>query len=153
MKIFDDRGVRCYLSTDSPDPQWIETEHPVPAYIVECFLDSRSRVTSHRYRIVWSTLLAIPVGISSLWISMGPAPSVQNRTGVWLFIIGFALFWTLLAYGWPRMSRALLRSDLRDAASRYGFCFVCWTPYQPALEPDGCVVCPQCGAAWKVGSL
>lgn len=50
-----------------------------------------------------------------------------------------------------RLVRALLGPDLRDAVLGHGRCPGCIYEIR-ALTPeaDGCVVCPECGGAWRV---
>ena len=112
-------------------------------------------------------------------ISMRPVSVPRRRSVMLLRRVGYSAFWGVLlvvflrkslvfSRDWPWMIAAtialLVVEDLqtifqrwsvaraRVQLSRYlAHCAGCWYPLSGVpQQEDGCVVCPECGAAWRV---
>ncbi len=95
------------------------------------------------YALGLGAIFAVPVEVESFDIDVG-----------WTLIITLASLGVavmLFALGWW-----IANSELYERAARsmrHGMrCPQCWYDLSSLTpEEDGCVVCPECGAAWRVG--
>ncbi len=67
-----------------------------------------------------------------------------------------SVLWTLLAWsvfiGGFLVSRRVFLGVQRRKDRRASLCLACGTDMKPApIESDGCAVCPNCGASWRLG--
>jgi hypothetical protein len=71
-----------------------------------------------------------------------PRPSMVDYAGAPAVMVAWWLLWVLLRTRWYRWASA--------RCVRFGHCPACGYDIRgiPAA-PDGCTVCPECGAAWK----
>ncbi len=81
-----------------------------------------------------AVMYASAIGMSGFWAIMG----------MWHLVLGRSF---LASRGWasfPKGSACLPRHD---------FCAACYNDLRTlAPDPDGCTVCPECGAAWRLGA-
>jgi len=96
---------------------------------------------------IFAALFAITQSVIA-WVRDGdPAIEIQ------LILMPFTAVLSGLLYGYM-MSKWVWRStrDARDAMLEYDLCPHCAHGIGGIPpEPDACTVCPECGAAWKVG--
>jgi len=161
----DDRGIEVAI-----DP------HPTPPTVAE--LDEAEReagapdLTDEPKRPLWkraietpaamvvgtiviSLMVAIPGGLLFLvWkcaSALARAAGLSGLMGIPIAIGGImclAAFWPWTFGKWLR--KAGVRSTVVRHASS-GFCAACgYGLGEVEAEPDGCRVCPECGAAWNV---
>lgn len=92
------------------------------------------------------TALMIPVQLLIAWVRSGdPGFGIQLMlTPLYLLCFGLPMGYLLSQRGWRSTDHA------RDAMLGYDLCPHCAHGLRGIPpEPDGCVVCPECGAAWK----
>lgn len=109
----------------------------------------RVRVNGRLNKIHWrfsGLLIAISLGCGTYAMLMSSRPTV---------VISSTLTVTLAALSWwfdtPRFRRVLWGGQWKARYKELGRCPAC--QYSLAsLEPatDGCTVCPECGAAWRL---
>jgi hypothetical protein len=89
------------------------------------------------YWVIGLPMLAVVLGLRGLW-------------GLWLVIpAGVIAFVCLVMVAWSRERRNEAR---RRAVAMVGTCPACMYDLSGSVaESDGCTVCPECGAAWRVG--
>lgn len=96
-------------------------------------------------------LLAIPLLLVALWAWNGAVPrSVPAALRGMSFIVPVtataAVLWLILRAGWVARTRGIVRGLLAE-----GRCATCGYDIRGCrAEADGCTVCPECGAAWRV---
>lgn len=147
LRLRDDRGVPRPIRSPHLRLEWKADEGAVTWYrLAQVRRDSESVVT----RLVgWGVLAAACVLL--LYAGVGALRSGDSGKALLMFafvppVIGLGLIWR------SQMRAALHRLEARRAAlppvcpsCRYDLAGL-------SPEGDGCVVCPECGAAWKVGN-
>ncbi len=125
-KIRDDRGVKHPLDVERRPPhRGAGTRWPVPS------------------DIAWRT-----------WVANGVYVLVATGTTLW-FLNGFThtafVAWLIAIFsigplGW------WARDDNKRLARYWRLCAACGYHLRGLTsEPDGCTLCPECGAAWRLG--
>ncbi len=75
---------------------------------------------------------------------------VATLAGVWLVVAGVVAYASVLS---ARNADPALFGSVFSKRDGQGQCRACRFPLEGLpVEDDGCVVCPECGAAWRVGS-
>jgi hypothetical protein len=153
IKIRDDRGREVNLASE-------------PRYESHEFLSSRwstKYIGKHhghrleweaRSRVTWVQVMLIGLSAPGLtWVAKWltsplTVPGKQVITLAALMAVMWPLFPLLL-----RIQRWEERSRLRSGYLAAGHCPSCDYPLgECGIAADGCRVCPECGAAWKLAS-
>lgn len=106
------------------------------------------------FRLVWKTtavggILIVPLLCRELWRSSRPSASGEAESLLLLALFAVPLgFFLLLAWLVPRSAWA---PDVAAEFLKERVCPCCHYRLHALLpDPDGCTVCPECGAAWKL---
>jgi hypothetical protein len=100
-------------------------------------------------------LWLLPI-IVLIWLGLS-VRSVMNLRGSngWIVLIGMGgVQLAIFGWGYWMMLRALPVRSVRELVGAYLACGRCpscgYKIEHVAAEGDGCVVCPECGAAWRI---
>lgn len=117
---------------------------------LETLADRSDRATFWRSLVVNGGLftgIMVPVQAVMFTLMFGRNAFVLMLpfTPVYFFGFGIPMALVSIRYGWRSVRHA------RDAMLRHGLCPGCAHGIE-GIPPqqDGCVVCPECGAAWRV---
>ena len=102
--------------------------------------------------VVRNCLLPSAVGIFVLTIYLAATGRFSLRAMLILSMVVFSVMFVMSFFLTLLIYKVTWRSPIkgRDSLLASGFCPAC--AYQIAgvpPEPDGCMVCPECGAAWQ----
>lgn len=106
-------------------------------------------VTGIPFAVFMAILMPMLVRLA---IGSSPAGGTFTYRTLWVFLSHLVMFGGIMGayvtlYGWRNASCAI------RAMTRAGLCPSCAYKIDELVpEPDGCTVCPECGAAWKVAS-
>lgn len=110
----------------------------------------RSAIYNHKPPFPWRRLFAWTIfGVKGSWMLLSLFDAIAPKFS--MFFIGL-LFPLLPFIAWRRAGRAATITDDQVSCStlvHIGHCGGCGFPlHELAPAPDGCVTCPECGAAW-----
>jgi hypothetical protein len=115
------------------------------------------RDTAYGGAMAMMALLAIWLSVTLIYrvviaLATGDGWFDAAKTGVWLVGVGIAAELMFRGYGRPGKDGEGWRRRVRAAILAEHRCPSCSYPLgELAAEGDGCTVCPECGAAWRVG--
>ena len=154
MKIKDDRGV-----THSGGKKFVRSALAIRDFdrmrMVEKRIEQKSKATHLVLEMLCLVLLSVPflAGAFSLLVDLDLNQKSELIGLCALTVIGVLIL--LSALFRPRTMKCERRKLMRELemykAKFQGVCLICeynLAGLQP--EPDGCVVCPECGGAWKL---
>jgi hypothetical protein len=171
--ILDDRGqVREVRHADYEID--LEEEAEVRAAAVEAARSGSHGSAKSIAEIAWAILLIggsiAALGSAIIWVLWGVAGAIAPTLGLTgrlgqlalLLAISGAILAMSFAVRVHRAARSRRRTQdgertqadehgIRVRVGRSGVCFCCDYDLKPLpREPDGCVVCTECGAAWRI---
>jgi hypothetical protein len=100
---------------------------------------------TRRSNLLFRLCIGVPLGIGVLWWATPfRGEALALGVAIWAGII-------LLEYGLFRTSVGNPARQMTGAILKQGLCPACAYAIRGGTpESDGCVVCPECGAAWRV---
>ncbi len=143
--ITDDRGCRrAVMWVDDLTPS-AESDARREAVIEDMRGVAETRLLD-RVSLAYAGMVAVHFVIFICVMAIGVAINLSTSVGIW---IAFGV--TMVSFclcNWGRGHDGLRRAKV--IALESGMCPCCVYPFGSASEPDGCVVCTECGAAWKL---
>ncbi len=153
IKIRDDRGREVPLTSE---PQYSSHEFSSSRWSTKYIGKHHGRRLEweSRSRATWAHMMLI--GLSSpglVWVARWlTTPLTIPGKQVIMFAVLVAIMWPLFPL-LLRIQRWEERSRLRSGYLAAGHCPSCdYDLSSQPKEPDGCSMCPECGAAWKMVS-
>lgn len=130
-----------------PYPRWAHLLHPDPAGLSHDDVRGLSRrLGAERHRLFWPwVMVVVSAGLIGLALTTGPW--TLDRL-IWK--VGLLAFWLAIALALPRMLPPSPAVRVRDAMLEHRRCPSCAYRLDTEPEPDGCTVCSECGAAWRL---
>lgn len=101
----------------------------------------------------WSMVIALGFGLVYIALAIGFAAALPRRLAIGAVLTAFGIGMVGLAVMLDRKGRGQTRERNAARLARIGLCLCC--DYDLAglpTEADGCTVCPECGAAWRLGT-
>lgn len=107
--------------------------------------------SSHRGQAVG---LVIAVGAIAVWIVLAGQGVIPRSVGLPLFIAGLVVLTIVSRVTSSKMGRLLRKGGVARTVVAHGYCGGCGYDLRGAQAGgDGLVVCTECGARWRGGSL
>jgi len=152
--IDDDRGraVEPWLKR----PWWRAESRRAPlsnATIERVIRRIRPRFSFQRRLFFQTAALSLAV-LAWLYVALVVWKIQAAGAGLLMLLVALCFMIGLLTQYLQRRTvpRSIFVWRLRDAMVAEGLCASCGYPIRGLeVEADGCAVCPECGAAWKVG--
>ncbi len=152
-KLKDDRGVTRYAMSTTQTDRVIKDRQLQTTEVFCTVLDTmaarhrRLRFARHAILVI-AGLLVVLFFVSSLMSFSNTSQSARTpieTTGPFVILLLFVFLIVYKRFMW-------IRNDLRPfALCKLGYCTCCGYPLEGLTpEPDGCTVCPECGAAWRM---
>jgi len=145
-KLTDARGASRYAMSTTQTDRSIRREGIRASELADDVRAGLTRNERIHQRLVPSLFV---VAFLTLGMAAGFGNTLFNDLGGWLMLVGIvSMLAAILAHRWFRSTL----NDLRPfALGRRGFCVCCgYRVGDLPPEPDGCTLCPECGAAWRV---
>lgn len=140
----DDRGTPIRVPMPyAPAPDWLTGKTPASALKL-------------RRQVLWATHIAQSWLVRACLFALAALMTVWFvlewvRRGEDVLSLALVVFAWFLAAAWPAWVRFESRGWCRKAPLSLPICAVCaYELVDLAPEPDGCTVCPECGAAWRL---
>lgn len=97
------------------------------------------------------TGITVMASVSLFAVLAIPALVLFNRLPMWSVVLAVAPAGVAIPTSLVLLERRFQAERYRDAYIRIGLCPSCGFDVSAApVESDGCHVCPECGAAWRV---
>ncbi len=95
-------------------------------------------------------IMGIAVGAAWYYLLLGSYFGLRNGLAIAITIfVTIAACLISLGQRWRRANRRL--EEINTLLSEHPIhCPACWYPIERRYEPDGCIICPECGGAWEL---
>jgi hypothetical protein len=152
MRVTDARGVSRFVPLASVLP---DTETAPGQRELVIRLCRRSLPLCSRVLFLVAAFMGVPVWFGLSFLAVQVFPGVQSQVGslavgVAGLIGGAAASFAIVRLLWIPCVRRTYDRKFVAAAMTEGVCATCLYPLNGlAADGDGCVVCPECGGAWR----
>jgi len=170
--IFDSRGQKLPLRPD-PEGVWhhqssfrinittgsrLIKKHPRVAVVLAMrelpgleFRPDSSKERRNAYII--QTIMGIAVGAAWYFLLLKDWLGPRNWIAITItLLVTIAACLISLGQRWRKADRR--REEISTLlASHPIYCPACWYPLEHRYEPDGCIICPECGGAWELENI
>ena len=141
VSVRDDRGQKLPRSTDARPNYALLPRETRKAVERAWWVDWRAGLVGAGFAVGFFLVQAAARKIAG---AMGVSGVIA--TALIAFAAGIPVIYATIIVLVPR----LLRKHIRVARS-VGYCASCWYPLRDVRTAmDGCTVCPECGAAWRL---